>query len=228
MSSDPPPGSRWFYVQNGRRQGPVDLPRLIEVLLSLDAPDEALIWQPGMPEWVKASSLEAVRRELPPPVPRAPEQPSPEAAPPPPVPEPGPGAPETAASSDGRPLAATPSVAGANDDDLMTDEGARQRRRRHRHKKGVIRSDFRPYLLPLLVLLLTMVVALWWLLRRVNEVPPGRILLQGAIVAPGADRGYRLALGRAASDSSRLTSAPSRFTTTVTLSPGFRSPRAYV
>ena len=33
MSSDAS-GSRWFYIQGGRRQGPVDLPRLVEILRS--------------------------------------------------------------------------------------------------------------------------------------------------------------------------------------------------
>jgi hypothetical protein len=184
MSSDAP-GSRWFYIQGGRRQGPVDLPRLVEILLALEAPDEALVWQPGMPEWVKAGSLEAIRRELPPPVPRphAPTE----------TPEPVASEEATAdgtgvASADGEaPLIALP--AAENGENGKDAESGRLRRRRHRHKKGVISRDFRPYVLPLLVLLLTMVVALWWLLRRVNEVPPGRILIQGALSGPDATSG---------------------------------------
>jgi len=183
MSSEAP-GARWFYIQGGRRQGPVELPRLVEILLALEAPDEALVWQPGMPEWVKAGSLEAIRRELPPPVPR------PHAAddPPEPVASEGapagvsPSAPEAAADGAAANIV-LPAAENAGDE-----ESGRLRRRRHRHhdKKGVISRDFRPYVLPLVVLLLTMIVALWWLLRRVNEVPPGRILIQGALAGPAA------------------------------------------
>jgi hypothetical protein len=182
MGSDPEPGSRWFYVQGGRRQGPVELPRLVEVLLSLEAPDEALVWQPGMPEWVRAGSLEALRRELPPPVPRSREESGPDPVPPDAVPA-SPG--ETSPQDPGSPAALVgtpPEVPEADAEDSRV----HRRRHRHRHKKGVISRDFRPYVLPLLVLLLTMVLALWYVLRRVNEVPPGRILLQGDEKRPDA------------------------------------------
>jgi len=187
MSSDAS-GSRWFYIQGGRRQGPVDLPRLVEILLALEAPDEALVWQPGMPEWVKAGTLEAIRRELPPPVPR----PHTRADTPEPVASEDPAAAGGTRAPEAAAEGAAPNIVLPATENENGDEGSRLRRRRHRHhKKGMISRDFRPYLLPLLVLLLTMVVALWWLLRRVNEVPPGRILIQGAAepAATSADAG---------------------------------------
>jgi hypothetical protein len=42
------------------------------------------------------------------------------------------------------------------------------------------------YAIPLVLLFVAVMVGLWFLLRRMNEVPPGRIILQGAL-APSAD-----------------------------------------
>jgi hypothetical protein len=59
------------------------------------------------------------------------------------------------------------------------DEGSGMRRRRkHRHRTP---RDKRQWLLPLLLVLLALMIGLWLLLRRMNEVPPGRIILQGAL-----------------------------------------------
>jgi hypothetical protein len=55
-----------------------------------------------------------------------------------------------------------------------------RRRRRHRTRYRIAPSRSR-WLLPLLVMVLVVVVVLWYLLRRVNEVPQGRIILEGAI-----------------------------------------------
>ena len=48
------------------------------------------------------------------------------------------------------------------------------------HAYRIARSRPR-WLLPLIVTVLVVIVVLWYLLRRVNEVPQGRIILEGAV-----------------------------------------------
>ena len=63
------PSSRWFYLQNGRRHGPLDLYGLVDLILKQELTEDTLVWHSGLSEWVKASEREEIRRELPPPVP---------------------------------------------------------------------------------------------------------------------------------------------------------------
>ena len=64
--------------------------------------------------------------------------------------------------------------------DESTRSGER-RRRRHRSTRYRIAHPRPRWLLPLIVMVLVVIVVLWYLLRRVNEVPQGRIILEGAV-----------------------------------------------
>ncbi|HSD27224.1 MAG TPA: DUF4339 domain-containing protein [Vicinamibacteria bacterium] len=207
---------RWFYVRDGRRLGPVETARLVDLVLSGEVQEEDLVWHSGLPEWLKAREVEEIRRELPPPVP---------VAPPPPL--------ETVTSED---VAAGPDgvsldeygpspedAPGAGPETPGEASGHRRRRKRkHRHHHDARRRP--AWLWPLAAVLIALMIFLWWLLRRMNEVPPGRIIQTGSLGAPPSP--YRAALGRDPSVSSSVTSWPARLTTTVTLSPGFLSPSA--
>ena len=224
---------RWFYVREGRRLGPVETDKLVELVLTGEVSEDALVWHSGLPEWLKAREVEEIRRELPPPVPVAPPPPPPEA----PEARGDPGA-EVRSETNGDGVSAPTSAEPANGDlaDAPGESNGqrRRRKRKHRHRDS---SKRRPaWLWPLVVILVALMFFLWWLLRRMNEVPDGRIIQTGshagrppaaeACRPPACADGYRVALGREPRISSRLTSWPPRFTTTVTLSPGFRSPRA--
>lgn len=234
MNPSTGPTRRWFYVREGRRLGPVETDRLVELVLTGEVSEDALVWHSGLPEWLKAREVEEIRRELPPPVPAVPPPP-----PPPPPPEeavdPGSEAGSEMTSEGGAP--APPSPEPANGDVAEPGDGnghRRRRKRKHRHRDS---SKKRPaWLWPLVVVLVGLMFFLWWLLRRMNEVPDGRIIQTGSYPGrppaaeagrtPGGPNAYRVALGREPRVSSRVTSWPPLFTTTVTLSPGFRSPRA--
>jgi hypothetical protein len=100
------PTSRWFYVQNDQRCGPVDLDVLVESLASGQLPEDTLVWRHGLKEWAPAQQVPEVadqlppplppppraapEEELPPPIPAAKPEPVPPAAPPPPEPPPPP------------------------------------------------------------------------------------------------------------------------------------------
>jgi uncharacterized membrane protein len=47
----------WHYVQNGQACGPIDTPALQALLRNGALGPEALVWQPGMPDWVPARSV---------------------------------------------------------------------------------------------------------------------------------------------------------------------------
>ncbi len=47
----------WHYVKNGQACGPIDTPALQALLQNGSLGPEALVWQPGMPDWVPARSL---------------------------------------------------------------------------------------------------------------------------------------------------------------------------
>jgi hypothetical protein len=167
---------RWFYVREGRRHGPVESTRLVDLVLSGEVPEDALVWHTGLPEWLPARDVEDIRRELPPPVPTSPAPPPPD-----PVPvglaegaaSPEPGEP-TATAGEGGP-AVNPDAA---DTELSADGRKRRRKRKHRHRD----SKRRPaWLWPLAVVLVGLMIFLWWLLRRMNEVPPGRIIQTGSL-----------------------------------------------
>ena len=177
LSGEP---ANWFYVLDSRRQGPFDRAGLIRELLALEAPEGVLVWRTGLLAWTKAGVLDELKRELPPPLPGslvAAAEGSPE-----PLPDlPGSDALDGEETPD--PDKVTDSVP---DGDMVTgtggggtDEGsaAEKRRRRRRHRKP--RAALPSYLLPLVLLFLAVMLGLWFLLRRMNEVPPGRIIQQG-------------------------------------------------
>lgn len=163
---------RWFYVREGRRQGPVETAKLVDLVLGGEVPEDALVWHSGLPEWLRARDVEEIRRELPPPVPT-------QRAPPPPDPVPREAAradvpPQgEAAASEG-----TPAEAGAADPEGPIDGSRRRKKRKHRHRDSKRRP---PWLWPLIVVLIGLMIFLWWLLRRMNEVPPGRIIQTGSV-----------------------------------------------
>lgn len=63
--------------------------------------------------------------------------------------------------------------------------GRRRKRRRHHHRPSGPRK-VPEYVLPLILLFLAVMVGLWFLLRRMNEPPPGQILHQGSLAPSGA------------------------------------------
>jgi hypothetical protein len=153
--------SRWFYAHGGRRHGPVEISRLVDLILAGEIPETTLIWHPGLSEWVTAGDLDEIRRELPPPLPV------------PALPESDPAA----------GLSTDPPDAAA---DLEEGSGKR-RRRKHRHRNP---RDKTQWLLPLLLILLLLMIGLWLLLRRMNEVPAGRIILQGSLPGSAGAEGH--------------------------------------
>jgi hypothetical protein len=84
------PASRWFYVQNDQRCGPVDLEVLVDMLVTRQIPDGALVWRHGLKEWVPAAQVREITDQLPPPMPAG------KPAGPPPVPAARPAAPPAA------------------------------------------------------------------------------------------------------------------------------------
>src|SRR5258706_10589873 len=69
MTDNGETGVRWFYVQEGRRKGPLGVAELVALILGGAVPEDTLIWRAGLGEWVKANSVEEIQRELPPPIP---------------------------------------------------------------------------------------------------------------------------------------------------------------
>ncbi len=63
----PPPG-QWVYLVDGARAGPVDLERLVDLVLT-SLPEDTLVWRPGLAGWVRANSCAEIAEEIPPPVP---------------------------------------------------------------------------------------------------------------------------------------------------------------
>ncbi len=153
--------SRWFYAHGGRRHGPVEISRLVDLILAGEIPETTLIWHPGLSEWVTAGDLDEIRRELPPPLP----------------------APALPESDPAAGLPTDPPDAAA---DLGEGSGKR-RRRKHRHRNP---RDKTQWLLPLLLILLLLMIGLWLLLRRMNEVPAGRIILQGSLAGAAGAEGH--------------------------------------
>jgi hypothetical protein len=184
-------GLSWFYVREGRRVGPFDKAPFIAELLTLDAPEAVLVWRTGLPAWTKAGHLDELRRELPPPVPGS----GPEGL----QETPATDAPNDAGAAEKVPP--LPSEAPMSDGDFAGDlgqggpggpagdagkaeAGQRLKRRRHRHRpSGSLRVP--DYVLPLALLILAVMVGLWYLLRRMNEPPPGQILHQGMLAPAG-------------------------------------------
>lgn len=174
MTGNGEPEVRWFYVQEGRRKGPLGLAELVPLILGGEVPEDTLIWRAGLGEWVKANSVEEIRRELPPPIPgKEGDQPDEVRAP---------SREDTLAeeldeteSDETGPVETSPGGE-------STRAGGR-RRRRHRPRYRVV-AGRRRWLVPLIVMLIVVVVVLWYLLRRFNEVPQGQVILQGALSEP--------------------------------------------
>ncbi|HVR71077.1 MAG TPA: DUF4388 domain-containing protein [Vicinamibacteria bacterium] len=79
--------TRWFYVQDDKRMGPVDMEQIVRLVLSAALPPSTLVWHQGLAEWTEAERVPEIEALLPPPVP--PGKPERPAAPePPPVPPP--------------------------------------------------------------------------------------------------------------------------------------------
>jgi hypothetical protein len=169
MTGDGETGVRWFYVQEGRRKGPLGLADLVALILAGEVPEDTLIWRVGLGEWVKANSVEEIQRELPPPIPgKDGEQPDQAGALP--IKE---AEERTEAESDETGLVETDPAGGS-----ARPGGHRRRRHRARYRLAAGR---RRWLVPLIVMLIVVVVVLWYLLRRFNEVPQGQVILQGAV-----------------------------------------------
>jgi hypothetical protein len=182
MSGPGPGGENWFYVREGRRIGPFDRNALIAERLTQSAPESILVWRTGLPAWAKAGSLDELRSELPPPIPgllgaglpdlatRDGLDPDAPASPLPPLPR------EGAVSDD---PAGDLGPEGESEAEGAPDGTKRRRRRRQRPPSNrPLRAP--RYILPLVLLFLAVMVGLWFLLRRLNEAPPGQILQQGA------------------------------------------------
>jgi GYF domain 2 len=178
----------WFYVNEGRRQGPLDRRGLIQALLAHDVPEKTLVWRSGLHAWTKAGDLQELRLELPPPLPK-PEGPADDTPRPAPPPLP---------TEDGTMAASGVSPEGEADDDEEEDDeedklepappdasGApsegRRRRRRRRKRKHSEKTSHNPRVLELLALFLVLALVLWFLLRRMNRVPEGTIIYQGRL-----------------------------------------------
>jgi uncharacterized protein DUF4339 len=166
-------GGRWFYVQEGRRKGPLGVAELVALVLGGEVPEDTLIWRAGLGEWVKANSVEEIQRELPPPVPgkdshsdqvRLPSR-------------------ENALTEDldEAESGETGSVETNPDAGPARPGGRRRRRHRARYRLAVGR---RRWLVPFIVMLIVVVVVLWYLLRQFNEVPQGQVIFQGAVAEP--------------------------------------------
>lgn len=169
-------GIRWFYVQEGRRKGPLELAELVALILGGELPEDSLIWRAGLEEWVKANSVEEIQRELPPPIPVKDGEPPGE------VPATSRGEspaeePDEAESDDAEPEPVETTAGGG----LPRPGGRRRRRHRPRYRLAAGR---RRWIVPFIVMLIVVVVVLWYLLRRFNEVPQGQVILQGALSEP--------------------------------------------
>lgn len=64
--------TRWFYVQDGKRHGPVDRERLLEMLFGSLVPKDIRVWRQGLEGWTSAEGVPEIACELPPPVPPPP------------------------------------------------------------------------------------------------------------------------------------------------------------
>jgi len=177
----------WFYVREGRRQGPITRALLVRELLALEAPEGALVWRSGLSAWTRAGLVDELRRELPPPVPGTLPLPLPEPD------QPVPDLPrEESREDDAGGPHGDPGDRQVTDGDFVPDSGegpppnaegksGGRRRRRQRSSRKHRTSGVPSYVLPLALLFVAVIVALWFLLRRMNEVPAGRIILQGKV-----------------------------------------------
>ncbi len=190
MSTSSKQPKRWFYVREGRRQGPVDTDRLVDLVLTGEVAEDALVWHSGLTEWLRAHDIEEIWRELPPPVP----SPSPSSVPPPADDASGIDA-DAEAESPSEPGAGPgPEFASEAGPEDSTEDSKRRRKRKHRHRDSKRRPS---WLWPLVAILVGLMIFLWWLLRRMNEVPPGRIIQTGSLSKSAPDSPWLEATYRA-------------------------------
>jgi hypothetical protein len=185
MTGNGDTGVRWFYVQEGRRKGPLGLAELVALILGGDLPEDTLIWRVGLGEWVKANSVEEIQRELPPPIPGKDGYPSDQVGASSPkalAQELDEAEPDEAERDEAEPLETNPAAGSGKPG------GHRRRRHRPRYRLAAGR---RRWLVPLIVMLIVVVVVLWYLLRRFNEVPQGQVILQGALSEEARPAGAR-------------------------------------
>jgi len=166
--STPPSLTRYFYIHNGRRHGPIDLYGLVDLILKQDVAEQVLVWHPGLTEWSRANTLDEIRYQMPPPVPL----PSHDLAAPPPAPTLEAGEFEAIAETMERSLA-------------PRDWERRDPARRRHHPARQPETGPR-WLTVVLVVLLGLMLGLWWLLKRFNEVPAGRVILHESRLADPA------------------------------------------
>jgi hypothetical protein len=217
MTENEPTGKRWFYIVEGKRQGPVEAGRIVDLVLAGELSEDTLVWHAGLPEWLPARRVDVIKHELPPPLPGATRAPLPD-----PLDDEDDDAEDDEVAPEGE---SVPATGGGSASPGETAADGQRRRRLRKRKRRAAASRFKsPWLVPLILVLIGLMIGLWWLLLLMNEVPPGRIIQTGDR-APGAGA-YRVAEGREPRVSSRVTSSPPRLTTTFTWSPGLYSPSA--
>lgn len=70
-----PEPARWFHLQQGMQQGPVDLAAMRDLVMAGTIRPDTYVWADGMPEWMPAARVPAL---VPPPsveLPGWPEEP---------------------------------------------------------------------------------------------------------------------------------------------------------
>lgn len=145
---------RWFYILNGRRRGPVDFYGLADLIIKQEIPEDSLVWHSGLSSWVKACDLDDIRVELPPSVPLPPHE-SGSTVP----------ADEFVDTGPSFPVEIPPPYPRLETDNM----------RRHRQPRHKPATDGR-WLALLFAVLLVVIMGLWWVLRRVNDVPGGQVI----------------------------------------------------
>jgi hypothetical protein len=58
--------TQWFYLEEGRRHGPVGFEELVNALLLAPSPHAVPVWREGMAEWMQAGYVPELSQRLPP------------------------------------------------------------------------------------------------------------------------------------------------------------------
>lgn len=61
--------TRWFYVQDDRRMGPVDMEQIVRLVVSAKLSPTTLVWHQGLTDWTEAARVPEIGALLPPPLP---------------------------------------------------------------------------------------------------------------------------------------------------------------
>jgi Domain of unknown function (DUF4388)/GYF domain 2/Tetratricopeptide repeat len=61
--------AKWFYVQDDKRVGPVDVDHLVHLVVTSVLAPTALVWHQGLAEWTEAEKVAEIVALLPPPLP---------------------------------------------------------------------------------------------------------------------------------------------------------------